>query len=93
MYHVLLLVSVNECMCLTLTSAFVGGAVLSCTYICSLPSRNFKVFLLQVSVVFCFLKCEDLDLLSILVVNLALSQGCSGVTSQLTSNLATSFCL
>lgn len=43
-YHVLLIVSVNECVYLTLTSAFVEGAVLLYTSICSLPSRNFSIF-------------------------------------------------
>lgn len=76
-----------QCVCLTLTSAFVEGAVLSYTSICSHPSRNFKVFLLQVSVVFCFLKCEALDLLYILAVR----QGCLGDASQLMSDVATSF--
>lgn len=71
---------------MTLTSAFVERVVLSYTSICSLPSRKFKVFLLQVSVVLCFVKCEDLDLLYVLVVNLAVRRGCSG-----TSDGATSF--
>lgn len=53
--------------------------------------QNSKVFLLQVSVVFCFLKYEDLGVLYILVVNLAVRQGCSGDTSQLTSDVTTSF--
>lgn len=81
----------NECVYLTLTSAFVEGTVLLYTSICSLPSRNFRVFLLQVSVMFCFLKREDPGLLYVLVVNFAVRQGCSGGTSQLTSDVATSF--
>ena len=64
----------------TSISAFEEGAILSYASICSLPSTNLKVFLLQVSDVFCFLKCEDLDLLYILVVNLAVRWACSGDT-------------
>lgn len=40
---------------------------------------------------FCFLKCEDIDLLYVLVVNLAVRQGCSGDTSQQTSDVAIAF--
>lgn len=35
--------------------------------------------------------CTDLDVLYVLVVNLALRQECSGDTSQLTSDVAISF--
>lgn len=83
----------RECACLTGTSisAFEEGAVLMYACICSLPSKNVKVFLLQVSDVFCFLKCEDLDLLYVLVVNLAVRQECSADTFQLKLDVAGSF--
>lgn len=88
---VALVVSVNECACLTSISVFEEGAILSYTSICSLPSTNLKVFLLQVSEVFCFLKCEDPDLLYIPVVNLAVRQACSGDTFQFKSDVTRSF--
>lgn len=79
-YHVELVVSMCACLTGTSISAFEEGAVLSCASVCSLPSTNLRVLLFQVSDMFCFLTCEDLDLVSILVVNLAVRWACSGDT-------------
>lgn len=66
-YHVAILVSMCVCLTVTIVSAFDKGAVLLYASVCSLPCTKSEVFFLWVGDMFCFLKCENLHILVVIL--------------------------